>query len=154
MAVSDWLSVLLSGASTSMTANANRKEGEYEAEALRTNALYAKAQSEDAISRGESDSMKAAVKARMMVGSQRAAMAAQGIDISSGSALDVQVDTARLSELDVMTIRNNASREAWGYQVQSTDYLNRAGLASRAGRNKSRTTLITGGLQTLRLIPK
>lgn len=148
-----YLPAILSGVSALSSAKDTRQQASYEAAALRTNAGYAKLQAEDAKSRGATTAMSAVVKARMTVGSQRAALAAQGIDISSGSALDVQENTAQLSELDIMNIKNNAAREAWGYSIQASDYMNQAALTEAAGRNASRNTLLTGGLNTLRLIP-
>ena len=46
-------------------------------------------------------------------------MAANGVDLSSGSPLDILGDTAMYGELDALTIRSNAEREAYGYRVQS-----------------------------------
>jgi len=147
-----YLPAILSGVSAISSASAARKQGKYESAAFRTNAAYARINANDALARGQTSAMSAAVKARMIVGSQRAALAAQGIDISSGSALDVQVNTGHLSELDIMNIKNNAAREAWGYNIQASDYENRATLASMEASNKSRSTLLTGGLETLRLL--
>jgi hypothetical protein len=117
----------------------------------RYNAGISRMQSEDAKLRGETSAMQRGSSARSMVGSQRAALGAQGIDVSSGSALDVQVDTGKIAEMDIVTIRNNAAREAWGFDVQAQDYENRAGMASASASNRSRTTLLTGGLNALRL---
>jgi len=74
------------------------------------------------------------------VGAQRAAMAAQGIRLDTGSALDVQQETKAISELDALTIKNNALREAFGYGV-STDY------AASMSSAKSVDSLLSGGLQ-------
>lgn len=148
-----YLPAILSGVSAISQAKDARQEASWSAAQMRTNAGYARLQAEDAKTRGASSAMAAVVKARMNVGSQRAALAAQGIDISSGSALDVQVNTADLAEIDIMTIKNNAAREAWGYNVQASDSMTQAAMTEKAGSNKSRNTLLTGGLNTLRLIP-
>jgi hypothetical protein len=149
---SKYLPAILSGVSAVSQAKDTRNEASWSAAQLRTNASYSRMRAEDAKARGGASAMAAVVKARMTVGSQRAALAAQGIDISSGSALDVQVNTAELSDIDIMTIKNNAAREAWGYGVQAGDYDQQAKMAEQAGGNRSRNTLITGGLNMLRLI--
>jgi hypothetical protein len=54
-----------------------------------------------------------------VIGTQRAEFAAQGVDVGSGSAVDVQKDTAYQGEIDALTLRTNAAREAWGYTVEA-----------------------------------
>jgi hypothetical protein len=78
-------------------------------------------------------------------------MAASGVDINSGSAADVQANTATIGALDEATIRNNAAREAFGYTTQATDYLTRARFARTAASNAAlgvegdeASTLLTG----------
>ena len=141
----------LSGIGSMMESNDIKKGGAFSAAALRQNAMLARKQAEDAVKRGETNSMEAYSKGRSMLGSQRAAMAAQGIDINYGSAMDVQVDTSIATSMDMMMIRNNAAREAWGFNVQASDYENQAYLTEMSTKNKSRSTLITGGLNALRL---
>src|SRR3989304_3955374 len=67
-----------------------------------------------------------------------------------GAAADVQADAAFQGELDALTIRTNAAREAWGYQVQAEDLRTRATIAREegvmleaAGRER-RTSAIAG----------
>jgi hypothetical protein len=62
-------------------------------------------------------------------------MAANGIEIDSGSPLDVLMDTAQLGELDALTIRANAEREAYGFRSQQGNLTAQAGLTQMAGRN-------------------
>lgn len=63
-----------------------------------------------------------------LIGAQRATAAAHGVDVNSGSAVDVQSDAATLGELDALTIRNNAAREAYNYKVAGAGYGAQAGL--------------------------
>jgi len=67
------------------------------------------------------------------VGTQRAGYAGQNIEVSSGSALDIQADATLLGELDSRQIRQNAMREAWGYQVEAYDTRKRAAIMRREG---------------------
>ena len=113
-----WLPSVVSGLSTLSSMKDIKDEGAYSAAMYRANAKYAKMQADDAMSRGESSAMRVLSKTRSMIGSQKAALAAQGIDIGSGSALDVQVDTGKMAEVDVMMVRTNAAREAWGFSSQ------------------------------------
>ena len=49
-------------------------------------------------------------------------MAGNGSDVNSGSAIDIVGDTAAASEIDALTIRNNAQREAYGDKVQAGNF--------------------------------
>jgi hypothetical protein len=152
---------VIAGAATAVQANAQRKagqaaqaQGEYEGGILDRNAGVYDLQATDAISRGAEASARQRQAVRRMTGSQRVALAAQGIDIGSGSAADVQANTAYVGELDALTIENNARREAWGFQTQATNARAQAGLARTAGRtaaasgtNAAVGTLLTGGAQ-------
>jgi hypothetical protein len=45
----------------------------------------------------------------------------------------VQADQAYLGELDALSIRNNAQREAWGFKMEATDLRKRAEIARKEG---------------------
>jgi hypothetical protein len=106
-----------------------------EAAVLEYNAKVADLQAQDAIARGNEEENRYRTQVRGLVGSQRVAGAASNVDVGFGSALDVQVDTARQGELDALTIRNNAAREAWGYSVQAEDTRMRAQIVRKGGKN-------------------
>jgi len=110
-----------------------RKAAEGQAEILDYNAAVADLQAQDAIERGAEAESRFRSQVRGTVGAQRAAIAAGNIDVSFGSAVDVQADAAMLGELDALTIRTNAARESWGYKVQATDIRNRAAITRREG---------------------
>ena len=118
----------------------------YQESVYRSNERMAEVQAADAISRGEKEAKKTLQNTRVLVGAQRAAMAAQGLDLESGSALDIQQETAGIGAMDALDIKNNAWREAWGYKVQANQYGQQAAFTKITGKNQSRTTLLTGGL--------
>lgn len=133
------------------SAKGAERQGNYEKQIYDQNAKYAEQQAADAIQVGQEAEYRHRAGVRGLVGSQRAASAAQGIDIDSGSALDIQLESVGIGELDALTIRNNAAREAWGYKVEAADLRNRGALAQYAGRNaaasyrnQSWSTLLTG----------
>jgi hypothetical protein len=97
------------------------------------NAQIADAQAADAITRGQEEENRYRQGVRTLIGSQRAGFAGQGVDIGVGSAVDVQADTAYLGELDALTLRTNAAREAWGFRTQATDLRNRARVTRQTG---------------------
>lgn len=131
-------------------ASAIKAKGNYEKNQLQFNAQLAELQAEDAINRGNKDAALKKKQTKQVIGSQRAALAAQGIEVNSDTALEIQQDTAGLGAEDVQTIKNNAAREAWGYRVQANDYSNQAAFTAIAAKNDARQTLLTGGLQAAR----
>lgn len=89
------------------------------AEIAEYNSRIAEAQAKDAIYRGRETEQRFRVDIRGLIGAQRAGYAGQNVDISGGSALEVQMDTAYQAELDALTLRVNAAREAWGFRVEA-----------------------------------
>lgn len=97
------------------------------------NAKVAELQAKDALVRGAQDESKFRASVRGLIGTQRADYAASNIDVSYGSAADVQAETAFQGELDALTIHTNTAREAWGYRVEAANQ--RAGGGGGTGNN-------------------
>lgn len=112
---------------------AEQRAAESEAQLSEYNAQVAALQAKDALERGVEEAGKFRAQVRGLIGSQRAGFASGNIDVGVGSAVDVQADTARLGELDALTIKTNAAREAWGYQVQAEDLRTRAQIQRQEG---------------------
>lgn len=127
-----------------------KAQGKYEQNQLNFNADIAELQASDAIKRGEKDVATKKRQTRQVIGSQRAALAAQGLDVNSDTSDLIQQDTAGLGAEDVTTIRNNAWREAWGYRVNALDSRSQAKFAGISSRFKKQQTYLTGGLQAAR----
>ena len=111
------------------------------------NAQVGELQAEDAIRRGDKAAERHSKKVRQLIGSQRAALAAQGIEVNEGTALELQLQEADFGAEDVETIRNNAWREAFGFKSEALGARQQADLLRLGGASESRSTLITGGLQ-------
>ena len=129
---------------------ATRAQGRIESDALKLNAMRAEVEAQDALRRGETEASKHLGATGRLIGSQRAAMAAQGVNIDSGSASMVTQDTAALGALDALTIRNNAYREAYGFKSQALGYAGQAKLTRMGARSAGYSTLLTGGLSAAR----
>lgn len=129
-------------------------QASYAAQAYTQNASLADQAAADAIARGHEAELRQRTATSGLIGSQRASLAASGVQVDTGSAKDVQADSAYLGELDALMIRNNARREAYGYQVQAVQDRAAAQNALRAGsneaasiRNNATSSLLTGALQ-------
>lgn len=125
---------------------------DYQAQVAENNSVLAEWQARDAIRRGQEAEGAHRIKVAQLKGSQRASLAGRGIDLTEGSALDILSDTDFMGERDALTIRNNASREAFGHRVESGNYRSNADvLRSRAAMEKpgmaAGTSLLTGAGQ-------
>ena len=121
-------------------------EGAYQKQIYDSNAQIADIQAADAIDRGNRDASALKKQTKRLIGSQRAALAAQGIEVNDADALALQMDTAGQGAQDALKIKNNAWMEAWGYKVQSANYTSQGNFANLAAQNKSRNTILTTGL--------
>lgn len=150
---------------------AERAAGDYQKGISDTNSRLSQLSASDAVYRGEKEATeavrrgdKAAAATRRttkrIVGAQRAAAGAQGIDVNSGSIADVTRETTYIgetesrdirlaAELDALTIKNNAYLQAWGYKVQADEYSYTGRIAALTAKNRARSTLVTGGLNAV-----
>ena len=132
-------------------AAAKANEYEYQAKIDDNNRKVALWKAQDAQDRGAKDEAALRIKVAKLKGRQKSALAASGVEIGDGSALDILGDTAALGELDALTIRSNAEREAYEQKVNASNLAANAGMkrmgagnAIIAGRIGSMTSLLTG----------
>lgn len=128
---------------------AQQGAAESQAQLADYNAHVADLQAQDAVARGGLDESRFRQGIRQVVGSQRAGFAAGNVDVGFGSTVDVQADSAFLGELDALTIRTNAAREAWGYKVQSEDQRRRAEILRKEGAAAAAAGNVKAGGQIL-----
>lgn len=88
-------------------------------QALEYNADYYNSQAKDSLVRGAQAEQRHRLQVAQAKGSQRAQMAANGQDLTQGSALRILADTDYLGEQDAEILRANADRERYGYQSRS-----------------------------------
>lgn len=143
MGVTAALGVMAVGAGYS--AYSSMKAGSAQQGMFQRNAQFAEAQAIDAEARGRVNEQRQRETTEGVIGSQRVSFAAQGVDVNKGSSLDVQADAAYLGELDALTIRNNAAREAWGYRTQAGDFMQQGQYARDAGQMQAYNTILGAG---------
>jgi hypothetical protein len=91
-------------------------------ETANRNAAIADQQAADAIKRGEKDAIEVQRRAAALKSSQRVNLAAKGLDLSYGTAADLQDQTDFFGQSDVATTRTNARKEAWARKSQSANF--------------------------------
>ncbi len=124
---------------------------EYNAKVADMNARLSERRARDALERGKLDEQQKRNENAQIMGRQKAAMAANGVDLAFGSPLDTLVDTATLGEIDALTIRRNAANEAYDHDVAAANgradaSLNRANAKNTrsAGNLRAMGMMLTG----------
>lgn len=130
-------------------AEAIKSQGRFNANQLEFNARLAEMDRADELKRGKDEQKFIKKRGAQMIGSQRAALAAQGIEIDSGTAALIQEETAEQVELESLTAGNNAWRRAWGLEVEALGARTSAAFTRESSRNRARNTLITGGINAI-----
>lgn len=106
-------------AGSAYQASASQKaQAKYQGKVADNNALMAEYARQDANQRGGEAAVKAQQETRRLRGAQVTRLAANGLDLNSGTAAAILDDTDYFGQQDAQAIRNNAARQAWGYQVE------------------------------------
>lgn len=140
--------IAMAVAGGAVNANASMQAGQSSQDLANYNANIADIRADDSLARGREMEIKKRQDTRRLMGSQRAAFAASGvvIDDPNSSVADVAADTAALSEVDALTIRSNAAREAWGFRSQAQDFRQKGQIAKNEGKSRAiGDVLSTGG---------
>jgi hypothetical protein len=123
----------------------------YQAQVARNNAVIAQQNANLGIQSGEVQASNAAMQTRSVIGATKAGEAASGVDVNSGSFVNVRASESELGALDALTLRSNAAKQAYGYEVAATSEEGQAGLyglqstqASQAGQIGALGTFIGG----------
>ncbi len=93
----------------------------YNAAVAENNATIANQNATFAGQEGAANAAIEQAKTRATVGGIKAAQAANGIDVNTGSAVDVRSSASELGELNAINIRSNATRQAYGFETQASN---------------------------------
>jgi hypothetical protein len=148
------------GTTASVIGQANRVQADagqanFMAQVARNNQISAQRNAELALQQGQIQEDRQRLKTAQLLGSQRAALAAQGGDVNTGSNIDILGDTARAGERDARTIRSNAAQQAYAYNLQASNDAGQANLDSANAANAMAnlpfgvTSSLLGGASTL-----
>ncbi len=114
---------------------ATQKQYDYQAKVNEENAKIAQQNAKMQRQQGIEEARMQRIKTAQTIGSQQAAMAANGVDVTQGTAVDVIADTAAMGELDALQTQYNYEAKAQGYEAQAGNFKNQANLDIIAGKN-------------------
>lgn len=138
-----YIAIAMTAAGGISQAQTSRATGKFNAQVARNNKIISDRRAEDALARGVEAEATQRRKTEAVKGAQKVAFGAGGIQLGTGTAADVLAGTATIGELDALTIRNNARREAYGFRLQGEQELAAGELAEFEGRSRAGATLLT-----------
>ncbi len=143
------ISVGLSGLTALSSSSAAKGQAEYQAKVSENNTIIAGRQAVDATNRGRLKANKQKQKGKQLYAQQLLSLAAQGVDVSSGTSIDLLGEGAEASKLEEQIIKNNANREAYNHQVAANNHRSQSGLyQSSADAQNPLLAAATAGVTT------
>jgi hypothetical protein len=115
-------SAVVSGVGAISSGIAQGNAANYQAQVASNNATIARQNAVYAAGAGSAQATASGLKGRAREGAVRTGIAANGLDVNSGSAADVQTSQRELDSLDTATVANNAAIQVYGYKTQATGY--------------------------------
>lgn len=131
-------------ASTALSTAQGIQQANYQEQVARMNQKFSEDQARAEALAGNAEATTLKLKAAKFAATQKAQFAANGVDVESGSALDVLADTRLMSDEDAAVIKNNAARRAAGAAAQAANYGAQASAIS-SGRNWQTAGTLLGG---------
>lgn len=92
-----------------------------QAQANDENAVIANRAATDAAQRGDYAAVQRKIEVGQLAGKQQLALAASGLDTTSGTPAALKASTRAMGDLDALMAQNNAASEAYGYSTQASN---------------------------------
>ena len=112
-------SSLIGGLGSIASSRASAASAGYNAKIAAQNAQIATQNAAFTGAEGEQNVAAAGAKTRAEVGATLANEGASGVDVNSGSNVDVRESEAKIGMLNALNVRSQAARQAYGFQTQS-----------------------------------
>ncbi len=113
---------------------AANQQAKYEQAVANQNADLEIRSQRDAIARGETDQIRHYRKLAQAMGEARVRNSAASLDVSFGSAADLESDIALMGYEDSATLSENTRREVMGYDINAANYRMQGQAASMRGK--------------------
>lgn len=132
----------LSAAGGAMGAVGAYQQGQVATQVGRNNQIMAEYAAQDAQKRAGEDAIRVQQKANALKGSQRAAMAAKGLDLGVGTTAELQDQTDFFGATDAATTRSNGNRDVWSARQQGVNARAQGDASARQGNLSAFSTLL------------
>lgn len=124
---------------------AQSQAASYNAAIARNNQIAAQQNATYAIEAGTAQEEATGQKSAAQLGAVKAGIAANNINVTSGSAADVQESQRETGLLSEENVVNNAALTAYGYQTQATSYGAQSQLYSSQAASAVPSSLLAAG---------
>lgn len=128
-------------------AYAQYRQGQARRRISKANERIAELQARVAKREGRAQEAKSRQAYKKLLGKQRTALAAQGIDLGGETSRQLQQETKVMSELDALTIRLNAARRSFGLEQEARGYGVEGKMAEAESKTAALSTILSGGLR-------
>lgn len=128
-------SSIMGAMGASQKADADAAAYNYKAQVASNNAIIAQRNAEAATSAGASKAQTNDLKTKNMVATQLVTQASSGLDVGSGTAVNLRQSAADIGHLDTLTILNNAAKNSAGFKAQGMNFTAESGLDKAAAEN-------------------
>lgn len=139
----------LSAGASLLAATGQYKQGQATSEAATMNSeiaannqIIANNNATATIQEGEQNAAVSSQATKAKIGGILANEGASGVDVNSGSSLDVRQSEQQLGELNAINIRSTAARQAYGYQTEATN----AGIQEQIDTSTATNAKTTGDI--------
>lgn len=119
----------------SKTADANAESAEYKAAVARNNSIIAQRNADQATAAGAVGAQVNDLKTKNLEATQLVTQAANGLDVGSGTNVNVRQSAHDIGHLDTLTILANAAKNAQGFKSQGANFTAEAGLDTMTAKN-------------------
>lgn len=144
---------------------AQQANASYQAQVVRNNAVTANQNAAYAAQAGSEAATTESLRGAAKLSRMKVAQAASGVDVNSGSAVDVRATEAETNKLDTLTTAHNAILKALGYRTEASNeeaqadlYQNESAQAMPAAEMAATGSLLGGasslGFKWAQLNPK
>jgi len=137
-AVATWAPVALSAAGTASKVAGQAKGGQansqtyaYQAQVARRNAAVNRMRAERAEQAGIAGADIESLRGANLLGAVKAKQAASGVNVNTGSNVDVRADIAKANKFNATNVLRNAELTSWGYRRQAESDDTQAALYDR-----------------------
>ncbi len=120
MAALPFLAVAATAGGSLLSGITSAQSAGYQASVARQNAQIEQQNAQRAAQATSQQTETAGLKARQQDAGVKAAAAANGVDVGSGSAVDVQKSQHELGSLDVSNTAERGALQTYGYETQAT----------------------------------
>ncbi len=118
----------ISAVGTIMAGQAQKNALNYQAQVAQNNAITAQNMAQNASEAAQAKAAAVGMKEAEVGGQIKAAQAAGGVDVNTGSNKAVQISQRELGKLDTETTQSNEELKAYGFRTQATNFQAQSGL--------------------------